>query len=189
MTSTTQGEHRMLIDGKLVHAKSGKTFDNINPATEEVLGPVADAGHDDMDEAIAAARRAFDETTWATDKAFRQRCIASCRPPSKRRGAPAGGAGRRGGRSDRADLRTQLDAPLAEGRCGRPSTSTSSPGSGTCRRARRSARRSWRRVAKEAVGVVGAIVPWNYPEVTINKLGPSLAVGNTVILKAAPNTP
>ncbi|HLH28182.1 MAG TPA: aldehyde dehydrogenase family protein, partial [Acidimicrobiales bacterium] len=50
--------------------------------------------------------------------------------------------------------------------------------------------RSWRRVAKEATGVVAAIVPWNYPfEVTLNKLGPALATGNTVILKAAPNTP
>ena len=38
--------------------------------------------------------------------------------------------------------------------------------------------------------MVAAIVPWNYPfEVTVNKLGPSLATGNTVILKAAPNTP
>jgi aldehyde dehydrogenase (NAD+) len=50
--------------------------------------------------------------------------------------------------------------------------------------------RSWRKVTKEAVGVVGAIVPWNVPfEVTINKLGQGLATGNTAILKAAPNTP
>jgi aldehyde dehydrogenase (NAD+) len=50
--------------------------------------------------------------------------------------------------------------------------------------------RSWRKVYKEAVGVVAAIVPWNYPfEVTINKIGQALATGNTVILKAAPDTP
>ena len=47
----------MLIDGKLVEASSGRVFDNINPATEEVLGQVADAGHEDLDTAIAAARR------------------------------------------------------------------------------------------------------------------------------------
>src|SRR5580692_5060397 len=70
-----QGELRMLIDGKLVEATSGQVFDNINPATEEVLGQVADAGHDDMEEAIAAARRAFDETAWSTDKEFRKRCL------------------------------------------------------------------------------------------------------------------
>ena len=47
-----------------------------------------------------------------------------------------------------------------------------------------------RKVWREPVGVVGAIVPWNFPfEVTINKLGQALATGNTVVLKPAPNTP
>src|SRR5262249_53120504 len=47
-----------------------------------------------------------------------------------------------------------------------------------------------RRVIKEAAGVVGAIVPWNYPlRVTLDKLGPALATGNTVVLKPAPDTP
>ena len=59
---TTQGEVRMLIDGKLVEAASGKRFNNINPATEEVLGQVADADIADMRRAIASSRRAFDET-------------------------------------------------------------------------------------------------------------------------------
>ena len=65
----------MLIDGKLVEAQSGKTFQNVNPATEEVLGDVADAGAADMDAAIGAARRAFDETDWSTNHKFRQQCI------------------------------------------------------------------------------------------------------------------
>ena len=47
-----------------------------------------------------------------------------------------------------------------------------------------------RQVWREAVGVVGAIVPWNFPfEVTIQKLGQALATGNTVVLKPAPDTP
>src|SRR4029453_19280214 len=47
-----------------------------------------------------------------------------------------------------------------------------------------------RQIWREPVGVVGAIVPWNFPfEVTINKLGQALATGNTVVLKAAPDTP
>ena len=70
-----RGEERMLIAGKLTEARSGAVFANINPATEEVLGQVADAGHDDMDEAIGAARRAFDETAWSTDKELRKRCL------------------------------------------------------------------------------------------------------------------
>ena len=47
-----------------------------------------------------------------------------------------------------------------------------------------------RQIWKEPIGVVGAIVPWNFPlEVTLNKLGQALATGNTVILKPAPDTP
>ena len=63
-------ETRNLIDGKLVDAS--RHFANINPATEEVIGETADATRDDMDRAIAAARRAFDETSWSTDAAFRE---------------------------------------------------------------------------------------------------------------------
>ena len=68
-------EHRMLIDGKLVEADSGKTFDNVNPATEEVIGAVADASNAEMHRAIDAARRAFDETDWSTNHAFRKHCL------------------------------------------------------------------------------------------------------------------
>ena len=65
----------MLIDGKLVEATGGRTYDNINPATEAVIGPVADASVDDMDRAIDAARRAFDETDWSTNRALRKACL------------------------------------------------------------------------------------------------------------------
>ena len=68
-------EPRNLIDGKLVGASSGNTFDNTNPASGEVIGACADATPADMEAAIAAARRAFDETTWSTDHALRERCL------------------------------------------------------------------------------------------------------------------
>ena len=68
-------ESRLLIDGQLVDAASGRTYPNVNPATEEVMGQVADAGPEDMDRAIAAARRAFDETNWAYDHNFRHQCL------------------------------------------------------------------------------------------------------------------
>ena len=76
------GEERLLIDGELRPARSGRTFETVNPATEEVLGVVADAGPEDLDDAIAAARRAFDETGWSTDVELRVAGSASCRPPS-----------------------------------------------------------------------------------------------------------
>jgi len=65
----------MLIDGKLVDAEAGGTFVNYNPATEGILGEVADASHSDMHRAIDAARRAFDTTEWSTDHKFRKRCL------------------------------------------------------------------------------------------------------------------
>src|SRR5437868_5441257 len=65
----------MLIDGELVESTSGQTFANINPATEEVLGEVTDATAADMHRAIDAARRAFDDTTWSTDRGLRRRCL------------------------------------------------------------------------------------------------------------------
>src|SRR5260370_36431609 len=65
----------LLIDGRLVPAADGGTFDNVNPATEEVIGGTADGTAADMDLAISAARRAFDETGWSTDLGLRGRCL------------------------------------------------------------------------------------------------------------------
>src|SRR5687768_3353847 len=64
----------MLIDGKLVDGQAG-TFAVVNPATEQVIGEVADASPADMQQAIGAARRAFDDTPWSTDRGFRKQCL------------------------------------------------------------------------------------------------------------------
>src|SRR3954454_13520434 len=69
-------ESRMLINGELIEAQGARTYDNLNPATETVIGPVADAAPADMERAIAGARRAFDETSWSTDRAFRKSCLS-----------------------------------------------------------------------------------------------------------------
>jgi aldehyde dehydrogenase (NAD+) len=74
VTATTvqfDPESRLFIDGSLRESSSGRTAENVNPATEEVLGVCADAGAEDMDEAIAAARRAFDTTDWSTNHDYR----------------------------------------------------------------------------------------------------------------------
>ena len=86
----------------------------------------------------------------------------------------------------------QLDAPL-DGAISYPAKLIDEypweTGNWRCRQHARGYRHS-RRVVKEAVGVVGAIVPWNYPfEVSITKLAQALATGNTVVLKPAPDTP
>ena len=74
------GLEQNLIDGKLVAATGGGTFETINPATEEVLGVAADGTAADMDAAIGAARRALDggAPEWS-DPAFRARCIRQLR--------------------------------------------------------------------------------------------------------------
>jgi aldehyde dehydrogenase (NAD+) len=65
-------EARMLIDGELIHAATGEQFDNLSPATGLVLGQTAAAQPQDMDRAIGAARRAFDESDWSTKRALRK---------------------------------------------------------------------------------------------------------------------
>jgi aldehyde dehydrogenase (NAD+) len=189
--AAVQGEVRMLIDGELVEAASGKTFDNINPATEEVLGQVADAGVDDMQRAITAARRAFDETDWSTNKAFRQKCLRQLHEAIV---------------SEQEELRQllvaevgspialtygpQLDAPLEDGLLWPAEMIDRFEWERELPINNAFGGRSARIVVREAAGVVGAIVPWNFPfEVSIQKIGQALATGNTMILKPAPDTP
>ncbi|MGZ7011764.1 MAG: aldehyde dehydrogenase family protein [Acidimicrobiales bacterium] len=187
----TQGEERMLIGGELVHGRAGKRFDNVNPATEEVLGQVADGDAGDMDLAIAAARSAFDDTTWSTDRAFRQSCLRQLHEAIVAEQELL-----------RAELVAevgcpviltywpQLDAPLEDGLLWPASTIDTFEWERDLPVGTAFGMRSWRKVVKEPAGVVGAIVPWNFPfEVTLQKLGQALATGNTVVLKPAPDTP
>ncbi|KUI32288.1 aldehyde dehydrogenase [Mycobacterium sp. GA-2829] len=186
-----RAEPRMLIDGDLTESASGERFDNHSPATGRVLGQTAAAGAEDMDRAIAAARRAFDDTGWSTDRALRVRCLQQLQEAIE---------------SEREDLReelvaevgcpvmstrdAQLDWPLTES-LRYPATlvddfgwARTLPGGGLF------GERNVRTVVKEPVGVVAAITPSNYPiEVILNKLGPALATGNTVVLKPDPHTP
>ena len=189
--SDSTGDPRMLIDGKLVEARSGRRFDNVNPATEEVLGTVADAGAEDMGVAIAAARRAFDETTWSTDRALRKRCLEQLQVALE---------GEQEALRDElvAEVGTpvaitygpQLDAPLADGLRWPAEMIDKFEWERELPIGTAFGFRSWRRVVKEAAGVVGAIIPWNFPfEVMIQKVGQALATGNTLIIKPAPDTP
>src|SRR5690625_6964876 len=73
MSKFEPGERRLYIDGELTPARSGREYSVINPATEEVAGTAADAGAEDADLALAAARRAFDETDWSRDHGVRLR--------------------------------------------------------------------------------------------------------------------
>lgn len=187
----TVGEARMLIDGELVEALSGKRFVNVNPATEEVLGEVANADATDMAHAIAGARRAFDSTDWSTNKELRKRCLQQLQDALV---------------SEREELRqeligetgtplmmtygAQLDWPLEDALTWPMHYIDEFEWERDLPVSNQMGIASRRAVYKEAIGVIGAIVPWNFPlEVTLNKLGPILATGNTCILKPAPDTP
>ena len=65
---------QLLIGGKWVSSKSGKTFETINPATEEVLALVAEGDKADVDEAVKAARKAYEEGKWSSISPMRWRC-------------------------------------------------------------------------------------------------------------------
>ncbi len=183
-------DERLLIDGRLTAATGGATFDNVNPATEEVIGVAADGTPADMDAAIGAARRAFDETTWSTDIDFRVRCLrqlqeAFVRHAEEIRPTTVAEVG------CPVSLTTgpQLDTPvegigwvtdLLEGYEWEQDLGIASP----------YGMRSHRFVRREAIGVVGAITPWNFPhQINLAKVVPALAAGNTVVLKPAPDTP
>jgi aldehyde dehydrogenase (NAD+) len=180
----------MLIDGRLVDAGDGATFENIDPATEAVLGVTADGSAAELDAAVAAARRAFDETAWATDVAFRVRCLrqlhaalaghseelrATCVAEV---GAPV--ALTQGPQLDMPIQGVAWVADLLEGYGWVDDLGVASP-FGIA---------SHRYVVREPIGVVGAITPWNFPtQINLAKVAPALAAGNTVVLKPAPDTP
>ena len=182
-------ESRLLIDGKLVAGSSG-TFPTVNPATEETLGVSADASVEDMSTAIGAARRAFDETDWSTNAELRVRCIRQLQDALTKHveelrditiaevGAPRMLTSAAQLEGPIADL--SFSADTAENYKWRTDLGVASP----------MGIKTQRTIAREAIGVVGAITPWNFPhQINLAKIGPALAAGNTVILKPAPDTP
>lgn len=183
-------ENRLLIDGELVAATGNGTFTSSNPATEEIIGVAADATVDDVERAIRAARRAFDETGWSTDAGLRVACMRQLA---------------RAMRDNLEDLRT-----LTVSEVGVPISMTSGPAlegpigildyyadlaetyDGTVdlgvAEAYGGMHHRW--VEREPYGVVSAISAYNYPtQLNLAKLGPALAAGCTVVLKGAPDTP
>ncbi|BCO34467.1 aldehyde dehydrogenase family protein [Mycobacterium heckeshornense] len=190
--SHTAGERptgrRLLIDGRLVTA--GRTFPSVNPATGEVLGYAPDAGVDDAHAAIAAARRAFDTTGWPTDFEFRIHCLdqlhrALVDHAEELRELTIAEVG-----ATRALTHgPQLDEPIGIVRYYADLLRTY-PMSEDLGEIESRGLRHHRWVEKEAAGVVGAIIAYNYPnQLALAKLSPALAAGCTVVLKGAPDTP
>ncbi len=180
----------LLVDGELRPATGGGRFATVDPATEEELGHAADGTAADMDAAIGAARRAFDEGTWASDPAFRARCIRQLREAliahgEEMRALTTAEVGApvfltQGPQYDVPVDDLEFAASLAESYEWRTDLGVASPMGVPSRR--------W--VLREPAGVVGAVTPWNFPhQINLAKIGPALAAGCTVVLKPAPDTP
>ena len=183
-------EGMLIIDGQIRRAEGGKTYDNIGPWTGEVVGKAADASAADVEAAIVAARKAFDTTDWSTNHEKRfalvkklhelfvannDRLVAIARHEV---GAPMGAVhGAQvamciGAWADLMSVYPKLEWEKDAG-------SKETYGSTTKRL-----------VVQEAIGVVGAITPWNFPLfVNAEKVVSALLAGCTVILKPAPDTP
>ena len=180
---------KMLIDGKWVEAASGKTFETYNPATGEVLARVAEGDRADIDRAVKAARKAFEEGPWPEMlPAERSRLMWKLSDLIAQH------------HEELAELETLdngkpvffsriVDVPTAvetfrymAGWATKIEGNTipiSMPGA-----------KYFAYTVREPVGVVGQIIPWNFPLIMAAwKLAPALAVGCTVVLKPAEQTP
>ncbi len=180
---------QMLINGKWVDAASGKTFPTYNPATGEVLANVAEGDKEDINRAVAAARAAFDtgpwskitpsnrgKLIWKLADLIEQHAEEFAQLESLDNGKPLSIA-------RIADIPGTIDmfrymagwATKIEGN----TIPISAHGA-----------KFLAYTLREPVGVVGQIIPWNFPLMMASwKLGPALAAGCCVVLKPAEQTP
>jgi gamma-glutamyl-gamma-aminobutyraldehyde dehydrogenase len=177
---------RMLIEGQRRDAASGQTFDCVSPINGRVLGAVARGAQADVDAAVSSARKAFEDSRWAGKApAVRKRILL--------RFADKILAAR-----DELALMETLDM-------GKPiqySLSVDVPSTARCMAWYAEAvdkvygeiaptgHNALALITREPMGVIGAIVPWNYPMIMAAwKLGPALAAGNSVVLKPSEKSP
>lgn len=175
-----------VIEGQIVQSATGKTFSTLNPATEEVLAQVAEGGQEDVERAVKAARKAFDEGPWTRMAPWeRGRLLGRIAEIIQQR-------------TDELALLDALDAgkPLKDNKygdlplCVRIFEYYSGVPDKVRGKVVPSEQHLYNYSVREPYGVVAGIVPWNYPFLNACiKLAPALAAGNTVVLKMAEQTP
>lgn len=175
-----------LIDGRPVAARSGVTFEAINPATNQLLAQVAACGEAEIDQAVRVARRAFEQGPWA-------RMAPTARKRALLRLAELMLA-------HREEL-ALLDS-LNMGKPVMDAYNIDVPGAANVfawygealdklyDQVAPTAADALATITREALGVVGAVVPWNFPlDMAAWKVAPALAAGNSVVLKPAEQSP
>ena len=176
---------KLIIGGERVEAASGKRFSVVNPATEEELAPVAEADAADVDRAVRNARETFESSAWRGMSA-RQRGAALyklgelvmehreelARLETVNNGKPVF--------ESMIDVRLTADTFRYYGGWADKIHGETIPVDGPFLNF----------TLREPLGVIGAIVPWNFPmSLAAWKLGPALACGNTIVLKPSEQTP
>src|SRR5882762_10200621 len=192
VTTFLGAPRKMLIGGRWVNAASGKTFPTYNPATGEILAQVAEGDHKDINQAVRAARNAFDNGPWRRMTASqRGRLIWKLADLLEQHTEEFGyieslDNGKPLNIAKAADVPLAVDlfrymagwATKIEGNT-IPLSVPYTPGA-----------KYLAYTLREPVGVVGQIIPWNFPLLMAAwKLGPALATGCTVVLKPAEQTP
>ncbi|SIS52125.1 aldehyde dehydrogenase family protein [Alicyclobacillus vulcanalis] len=181
-----KGPKGLFIDGEFVPSLSGKTFASINPATEEVLTEVAEAEAPDIDRAVKAARQAFESGPWsrmsAADRSRLLYRLADLMEEHKLQLAQLETLDN--GKPIRESLNADLPLAIEHIRyyAGWPTkvVGQTIPVAG----------KYFNYTRHEPVGVVGQIIPWNFPLLMACwKIGAALAMGCTVVLKPAEQTP
>jgi acyl-CoA reductase-like NAD-dependent aldehyde dehydrogenase len=183
---TTAVERKLFINGRYEEARSPRTIDVVNPATGEPLGAVPDADPADVDRAVTAARASFDARSWrAKNPSEKERILwrfADLLDRHKEELAAL--ESRENGKTLRealrADVNPAIDALRYYAGWVRRIYGETIPVDGPY----------FNYTLREPVGVVGAIVPWNYPTcLAVWKLAPALACGCSVVLKPSEMTP
>lgn len=179
------GPKRLLIDGQWVPALSGKTLAVLNPATEEVLTTVAEADQADIDRAVRAARRAFDDPAWANISPYqRERYLHRIADLIEANAEELAAIETLDNGMPIEGSRWSVMAAVNTFRyyAGWPTKiyGKTNPSDGN----------SFTYTLREPVGVCGAIIPWNGPIMFAAwKIAPAIAFGNTVVIKPSELTP
>jgi phenylacetaldehyde dehydrogenase len=189
VTEFLKQPRKMLIGGKWVEAVSGKTFDTYNPSTGEVLARVAEGDKADVDLAVKAARKAFETGRWTSmSPAERGRLLWKLSDLLEQH------------LEEFAELETLdngkplffsriVDIPSAV-QIFRYMAGWTTKVEGNTIPISMPGAEYFAYTLREPVGVVGQIIPWNFPMIMASwKLAPALAVGCTVVLKPAEQTP
>ena len=185
MTTGAIPQNRLFIDGEYVEARSGATFTTINPATEEVLAEVPEAGPADVDRAVQAARAAFEGAWRKVSPADRGKLLWKLaelidRDADELAELETRDNGKPIFESRKIDLPSVVDNFQYYAGWATKIHGETIPVRGPY----------LNYTLREPVGVVGAIVPWNFPlSLAAWKLAPALATGNAVVLKPAEQTP